>query len=236
MRSSGLKIFLTCMLFLGFSVVFVLPTAQKLLPGVVMTWPDFIGDWFGQEAAVTEKERTVLGKETQFARKLYTNTQGDSIYVSIVLAGEDMSTSIHRPERCMPSQGFTIIEQHATKTPIEGGDLTMTRLHNMRPLYDLSGKPLLQRDGRQTSEDSLLYYWFVGATETTADHTARYFIDARDRLLKGSSQPWAYVTVMSRISSKHEKFGRDEAQTDAMIQEFIQKLAPIIQGPRVKIR
>ena len=41
---------------------------------------------------------------------------------------------------------------------------------------------------------------------------------------------------MSRITDKIDKFGRNEAETDAMLQGFIQKLAPIIQEPAVKIR
>ena len=228
---------LWAVLVLGLGSIFVLPKPPRPpQPGVRMTLPDFIGDWYGQDALVTEKERVVLGSETRFARKEYTNAKGDAIFVSIVLAGEDMSTSIHRPERCLPAQGYTIVDKHTARTTLAAGPLTMTRLQNIHPLYDASGKPLLARDGRQAQEISLLYYWFVGSTETTADHTIRYLIDARDRLLKGSNQPWAYVTVMGRITSNLEKYGRDEAQTDAMLHSFVQKLAPVIQGPSVKIR
>jgi len=228
---------LLAMLVLGFSTIFVLPTTLKPpLPGVIMTLPDFIDEWYGQDAIVTERERTVLGAETRFARKQYTNARGDSIYVSIVLAGEDMGTSIHRPERCLPAQGYTVVDKRSDKAVLEAGPLTMTRLHNIRPLFDSSGKPLLSPDGRQVNEFSLLYYWFVGSTETTADHTARYLIDARDRLLKGCNQPWAYVTVMGRITSNLDKHGRNEAQTDAILHDFVQKLAPLIQGSAVKIR
>ncbi|MEI6561060.1 MAG: exosortase-associated EpsI family protein [Verrucomicrobiota bacterium] len=229
---------LWAVLFLGFSVIYVLPkTPAPPPPGVIMALPDFIGDWYGQEATVTEKERQVLGSETRFARKLYTNARGEAIYVSIVLAGEDMSTSIHRPERCLPAQGYTIVDKHTVKAALAAGSLTMTRLHNIRPFFDGTGKPYLFPDGKQANEFSLLYYWFVGSTETTDDHTARYFIDARDRLFKGCNQSWAYVTVMSRITEKLDtRFGRNEAQTDAMIHDFILKLAPLIQSSAVKTR
>jgi len=228
---------LWALLFLGFGVIFVLPkTPTPPPPGVVMVLPDFIGDWYGQEAVVTEKERQVLGRETRFARKLYTNAKGDAIYVSIVLAGEDMSTSIHRPERCLPAQGYTIVDQRPAKMALATSPLTTTRLHNIRPLFETNGKPSLLPDGKQANEFSLLYYWFVGSTETTHDHSARYLIDARDRLFKGCNQSWAYVTVMSRITGKLDRFGRSEEQTDAMIHDFILKLAPLIQSPAVKTR
>lgn len=228
---------LLALLICGFGVIFVLPTTPKPpRPGVVMTLPDFIGEWYGTDAVVSERERNVLGAETRFARKQYTNSSGDSIHVSIVLAGEDMSTSIHRPERCLPSQGYTIMNKRRGKALLGDHALSFMRLHNIRPLFDASGRPYLRPDGRQINEYSLIYYWFVGSTETTADHTDRYLIDARDRLLKGCNQPWAYVTVMSRITSNLDKRGRDEAQTDAMLADFVQKLAPIIQVPTVEIR
>ncbi|MEI8233904.1 MAG: exosortase-associated EpsI family protein [Verrucomicrobiota bacterium] len=221
----------------GFGCVFVLPKAPPPPePGVLMALPDFIGAWYGQEAIVSQKERVALGSETRFERKQYTNAVGDAVYVSIVLSGEDMSSSIHRPERCLPAQGYTVVDARRQPVALAAKPLTVTRLHNIRPLFDPSGKPLLARDGRQFNEYSLLYYWFIGSSETTADHTARYLMDARDRLLKGSNQRWAYITVMGRITANLDKFGRTEAQTDAILQDFIRQLVPLIQKPGVKIR
>ena len=146
-----------------------------------------------------------------------------------------MSTSIHRPERCLPAQGYTVASSQSLKVVLQPQPLTVTRLHNLRPLYTEAGKPILGRNGKSLNEFSLLYYWFVGCSDTTNDHNTRYTIDSRDRLLKGYNQPWAYVTVMSRISQGLQPFGRTEAQTDAMIQAFIQKLVPLIQKPTVHI-
>lgn len=223
---------LLAILLLGMSAVFLLPASpQRPEPGVIMALPEFIGDWYGQDAAVSEKEYYALGNETRFARKLYTNARGDSVYVSIVLGGHDMSTSIHRPERCLPAQGYTV----TASQPLKVDSLTVTRLHNLRPLYTDAGKPIIGRNGQSLNEFSLLYYWFVGCSDTTNNHNTRYYMDSRDRLLKGYNQPWAYVTVMSRISEGLQTFGRTEAQTDAIIQTFIQKLVPLIQKPTVRI-
>ncbi|MDD5350592.1 MAG: EpsI family protein [Chthoniobacteraceae bacterium] len=228
---------LLAILLCGLGSVFVLPkTPPAPEPGVKMELPDFIGDWYGQDAAVSKRELEVLGSETRFARKQYTNSRGDAVYVSIVFSGEDMSASIHRPERCLPSQGYTMVDTRKQRVALDGKKLTATRLHNLRPVYDASGKPLITRDGKQLTEYSLLYYWFSGSSETTADHTARYLMDARDRILKGTSQRWAYITVMGRITANIDKFGRTEPQTDVLLQEFIRQLVPLIQKPDVKIR
>ena len=228
---------LLAILLAGLGAVFLLPrTPAAPEPGVVMELPEFLGEWYGRNAVVSQKEREVLGKETRFARKQYTNARGDAIFVSIVLAGEDMSTSIHRPERCLPAQGYTVVDTRPVKIPLAQAALTTTRLHNIRPLFDLGGRPVTSPDGRQLNEYSLNYYWFAGSEETTADHTVRYLMDARDRLVRGCNQQWAYVTVMGRIGSHLEKFGRTEAQTDAILQDFIQQLVPAIHKPALRVR
>ena len=62
-----------------------------------MQLPQFVGDWYGIDQPVSQGERDILGPDTEFVRKLYTNGRGGEIYVSIVLSGPDMNTSIHRP-------------------------------------------------------------------------------------------------------------------------------------------
>ena len=57
-------------------------------------------------------ERSTLGYETEFARKLYTNGRGDEIFVSIVLANRDMNTSILKTEL-----GRTVMLQHNVVSP-----------------------------------------------------------------------------------------------------------------------
>ena len=94
---------------IGPSAIFVLPDAPKTSPaGVVMKLPIWVGNWLGEDAAVTAKEREALAEDTQFARKLYTSPAGDQVFVSIVLSGDDMTNSIHRPERCLPAQGWSL--------------------------------------------------------------------------------------------------------------------------------
>jgi EpsI family protein len=220
---------LHAIILVGLGSVFLLPTApHRPEPGVNMELPDFIGDWYGQNADVSEKEILTLGPGTEFARKVYTNSRGDAVLVSIVLAGNDMNTSIHRPERCLPAQGYTMMDSRRLKVDLPSGPLTITRLHNKRPLK-IESRPGL-------TEYSLNYYWFVGATETTADHVERNIMDVRDRLLLGYNQPWAYVTVVSRISEKLQRYGKNEAQTDAMLDGFLKELIPVMQKPFVKNR
>ena len=93
-----------------------------------MALPDVVGAWIGEDAAITEREREILAKDTQFARKTYTGPAGDEIFVSIVMSGDDMTSSIHRPERCLVAQGWSVQDSEKRVVPIvEGRTLEMTQ-------------------------------------------------------------------------------------------------------------
>jgi len=214
---------LEAVLLFGMGSVFLLPKKIEIHPAAIEpALPTFVGEWYGTDQAVTQGEKDSLGPDTQFVRKLYTNARGDQIFVSIVFSGPDMSTSIHRPERCLPAQGWTIADTTIREVPVEGGALEATRLRNVRHIQ----KP---DNGETVSIYSLDYYWFVGHSAQTASHLRRTWIDMRDRILKGENQQWAYVTVVSLISKGFKPFGRSESETDAVITSFIGELVPQLQ-------
>ena len=91
----------------GLSLVYLLPHQLGFQPvGISLDLPEKLGPWRGQAVEVTQKEHEVLGADTQFARMNYTGPRGDRVLVSIVLAGQDMMTGLHRPERCLLAQGW----------------------------------------------------------------------------------------------------------------------------------
>jgi EpsI family protein len=212
---------LQLILLVGLGCVFLIPKDVKLqLAAINPSLPEFVEEWQGVDEPVTQSEREVLGSDTQFVKKMYTKGT-DQIFVSVVLSGPDMNTSIHRPERCLPSQGWTVAESKTVSVPLREGVLTATRLQNVRAVFQDNGEPINVR--------SLDYYWFVGHSDITPSHYERTWIDIRDRVLKGCNQQWAYVTVVSMITKNLRVFGRDEEQTDHLIRDFIRDLAPYLQ-------
>ena len=206
----------------GLSTVFLLPKQLFYQPvGVNLTLPESVGVWEGKDVAISEKEIGTLGPETQFARKSYTNGLGDELQVTIVLAGQDMNTSIHRPERCLSAQGWDLVDSQAVSVPLpSGAAMKATRLHDMQIFKSAErtgGIPVYNLD----------YYWFVGYSDITNSHTVRYWMDIRDRVLHGYNQRWAYFTVAATVTEGLRRFGHDEKQTDALIQDFIKKLVPL---------
>jgi EpsI family protein len=209
-------------LVIGLSAVFFLPTSSNSEPvGIKLALPHSIDKWYGVDLPITERERQILAGDTEFARKEYTDGVGNTIYASIVLSGHDLDNSIHRPERCLPAQGWTIADSKNLSIAIPNwGNLQVTRLHNARQIPT--------RDGKTRPVYNLNYYWFVGYHHLTASHLQRTFLDIQDRILKGYNQRWAYITVASNVTEGLMPFGLSEKQTDALIQDFIQRLFPQI--------
>ncbi len=154
---------------------------------------------------------------------MYDDGFGDHVLVSIVLSGHDLDNSIHRPERCLPAQGWTILDTKTLSLPVAaapGGELPVTRLHCMQ--QESAG------NGRVVDVYNLNYYWFIGYSDITASHFEREYIDMKDRLLHGYNQRWAYVTVAATITKGLEPNGRDEEQTDQLLRNVIAQVYPRI--------
>jgi EpsI family protein len=215
----------------GLGSVAFLPRVTNSTPqGIDIQLPAYVGTWFGEDQDITEQELQMLAKDTQFARKVYTDGRGNQIFASIVLSGQDLDNSIHRPERCLPAQGWSVAHSKVVPIPVpqvDDGTVEATRLHNVRRVPT--------RDGGTVPIYSVNYYWFVGWKDTTPSHFERTYIDIRDRIVYGYNQRWAYITIASTITEGLAPFGKSEAETDEFVQEFIRELLPMLKKPTVSL-
>ena len=221
------RLLLLLAVLLGMSAVFFLPKYFFQPLGVVLQLPESVGEWTGRNVEISDREIAILGKETEFARRSYTNGRGDELQVTIVLSGHDMDMSIHRPERCLQAQGWSLTGAPTIRVAVPGRGVLATKQLKVVKQVQLE-------DGRQISYSNLNYYWFVGRTDTTALHLQRWLIDKTDRLFRGYNQRWAYFTVAATITQGLKQNGRSEAETAAMIEDFIKGLVPATHLPSVK--
>jgi len=227
MTTSRLLIVFTVLLG-GLSSALLLPKNTGFMPeGINKELPDSLGEWWGNSVEVTQHEKDVLGPETEFSRKEYSNGRGDMIQASIVLAGQDMMTSIHRPERCLAAQGWEFTPGDNRTIDIPGaGKLPVMRLRNH--------KLAKTADGRQATLQNVCYYWFAGSRDVTHSHMRRVKIDTMDRLTGGYVQRWAMMMVTANVTGSTQKFGRDEKGTDQILVDFIQKLSPELHKDSIR--
>jgi EpsI family protein len=182
--------------------------------------PESFGDWKGGELeGLTEDERRILPPDTLGARREYTDAAGRRVYCSVVLAGRDV-TSIHRPELCLPGQGWTYHEwvEAVPVAAAPNGRLKVMRMNAVRQV------PL--PDGRTAQVRAVFVYWFVGKERLTPHHWERIFWTARDRVLHNRNHRWAYIMVHAPVTAEAAAGGRAEDETMRLVARFVQEIYP----------
>lgn len=216
-------VILQAVLVLGLGAYTVLPKHHGPQPvGISMDLPVDIGPWHGEDAVVTDKEKSVLGRGTEFARKIYQLPNGAGVFVSIVLSGHDVDTSLHSPHRCLPAQGWTVAKQSVEDVPMENGKpIPVTRLLTIGKRNDPATK-------REITVHALYYFWFVGCKDVVATAGSRSVLDWRDRIFRGYDQRWAYVTLVVPVRDDSDQV---QEGADAAAKKFIAELFPKIWKP-----
>ena len=218
------------LLLLGVTVVACLLSPDPLADnkiGVKMDLPVFSGQWSGRALEISGRELEVLPADTEYERAEYVNISGRKLTCSIVLAGADRR-SIHRPEVCLPAQGWTIKSASFVTIAVEGG-------HQIPAKRLLLSRQIELRDGSQGEIKAYSYYWFVGNDVVTADQKERVLLTAVDNILRNVNHRWAYITVMSWITDTLEPGGTTEEEAQETIESFINEVLPEFQNVFPKV-
>ena len=194
---------------IGLGSIYLLPRGYKIRESaIIMILPGTVNEWFGESMGTSEVVINALAEDTNYAEDKI-----DIVSAFVVLSGDDMNNSIHRPERCLAAQGFEILSSEEISIPINGK-------------FNLPTKRLLSKHLR-TGGKQISYYWFTGAKKITASHYSRTFSDIVDRLATGTNQRWAFVNITSPIienKNAHPFAEHSIEETDQLISEFISNI------------
>lgn len=193
---------------------------QKTAAGVSMTLPDLVGSFQGTPQEVSESEKVVLPADTEFSKMLYKNVSGDQVNVQVVLAGAE-KRSIHRPEVCLPAQGWTIDARNIVPVTLDNGE----RMDVMRLVLS---RPVEVRPGEFRNLKSVFLYWFVGDRVTTASHWMRLFLTSWDRVVHRQNHRWAYVIASAPALKDLTQQGWDVKEAETALKTIVAGLAPDI--------
>lgn len=225
---------LAAFLAVGFSTIWLLPKSGDMKSSrLARHLPLQFDSMRGQKVSVKGKELQILAKDTEFERVEYIDTNYPSspgIEVSVVFSGKDLNNSIHRPERCLNSQGWNFVKER--KVVVEGALPDGSGL----PFREIvCQKPVKLENGRVITAMRVQYYTFFGHTVITEDHYGRTFQDMKDRLFKGYDQQWAYATFSMPVTKVYADQGLMDSsltysleQSEKMLEDFIRKLVPVV--------
>ena len=197
------------------------PLTVRPVAGVEMNLPVIVGDFFGKAGSMNPAERGILPADTELVRRYYADTHGHEIECSIVLSGAEQR-SIHRPEGCMTSQGWTILQQDSIPIPLASG-------HPMMARRLILGRNDMAFGGQRVPLRSMFVYWFVGEHTTTASEMHRVLLSNWDRVIHGVAHRWAYVSMFTYITDNLQPNGLNAEQTQEMITDFARQSVPKFQ-------
>ena len=194
------------------------------IPGSVqmrLELPERVLNFTSTNVPTAEVVLGYLPKDTSYAQRFYTATNGMWVMGNLILMGADR-TSIHRPDYCLPGQGWQIREKTEVRLPI--ADATPYEL----PVYKwVVSKTVPTPNGTQQTVSGLYVFWFVTKNQATASFPAMLKSMLLHQLTTGVMQRWAYVSYFTVCLP-----GQEDA-TFAQMKELIAASVPEFQLPPV---
>ena len=187
--------------------------------------PDKIGEWRGGvSGGLTQREKDILPEDTLGVRRVYLDGKGHEVACSVILAGRDV-TSIHRPELCLPGQGWTIQGEHVESVRLKPENAGVLQVMRMDAVHTVEmaapGQPL----------QAIFVYWFVGKDRVTPYHWQRIFWSTTDRVFHNRNHRWAYLLLSAVVRPTETTGAVERAQSETMttLSDFIAQLYPTMQ-------
>lgn len=160
-------------------------------------------------------EWSILPRDTAIIRKIYTRAPKEQIVATIVLSGADR-TSIHRPQICLVGGGQEIVRTVVRTVPLASGET-----------LEVVVLDLLWRGaeaGRPAQRSRFFAYWFVGPDRVTPSHFARMFWMGFDRIFRGITHRWAYISLNGAPGARPDDHLK-------WIDDFTRDFYPLVMTP-----
>lgn len=181
-----------------------------------LDFPERVLDFASTNIPESEIELGYFPKDTSYARRLYQSPDGFSANATVILMGADR-TSIHKPDYCLPGQGWNIRSKKTVNLPIAG-----TPPYEMPVSEWVVSNSFQTPDGGKKTMSGVYVFWFVADGEETPSHYQFMRWLALDLLRKAVWQRWAYVSYFSICEPGQEDaaFERMKRLIAASVPEF----------------
>ena len=189
------------------------------IPGSVnrkIDLPERVFDFTSTNVPEPEVVVGYLPKDTSFAERHYQSPDGLDVISTIVLMGADR-TSIHKPDYCLPGQGWRIVSRSVVNLSI-GGD----RPYQLPCSKWLVNASLQTPDGGKQNVGGIYVFWFVADGDETPGFYNYLGRLTFDFLRTGVLKRWAYVSYFASCEPGQEDtvFARMEKLIAASVPEF----------------
>lgn len=165
------------------SVVMVFTPETEICAAPVVSLGEIDG-FTSERLSASESEINILPADTEIVKRLYTSDRVKFVVTAVI--GGKTKSSIHRPELCLPSQGFLMSDPRSAN--IAGVDWRLISLNSGPMTYGFA------------------YTFFNQAGYHTSSHIERIFVDVWDRSVKNRIDRWVMVTVFATEPERLDDF------------------------------
>jgi exosortase len=144
----------------------------------------------GELFAASLGEQQLLPDDTRILRSRYSGVGSDVYTVTLVISGPGRN-SLHRPELCLPAQGFVMNRIRTVEIPDVGATVKSVELERTQA-------------GAGNVSRLAFVYWFFSADRQTASHVSRVFWTAWDRAIHHRATRWVMVTITADQKAARE--------------------------------
>ena len=181
--------------------------------------PQKVLDFRSEELETDEVTLTTLPSDTSFGQRRYIAPDGFEMDLKVVLMGADR-TSLHKPQFCLPGQGWQINNSVSGETSIP---VERPCAYNL-PVVKLITSTQTVINGENTTLSGVYVYWYVceDALSATVSGYQRMWLMAKRLLTSGVLQRWAYVSCWAACPPGQEQatFERMRTFIAASVPEF----------------
>jgi hypothetical protein len=193
--------------------------------GIILWLPDSIPGHDGAEIDLSDIEKGILPPDTTKLSMNYVEWDRSldigayrSLTATLILAGAD-KRSLHKPEICLNSQGWSLGGSEVMTLETKGGPLEVMGLKLSRKVD--------QGDGSHRVQRARYVYWCIGRDVSTPHSNRRLLISAKNNIFHNVNDRWASASVFAFVDERLGDAG--VAETEDRVFGFIQQYAPEFQ-------
>ncbi len=168
----------------------------NVVTNLVVALPFSVGEAISKPLPISQVELDWLPKDTLFGRRIYEAPDGFESMISVVLMGRDR-TSIHKPQYCLPGQGWVIESTEEIPIQLSSNPESGTPEQEIKAMKLGMKRTVTLENGQEMTVLGYFIYWFVSGDQITSDHRERMYLMAKDLLFEGVLKRWAYVAYFS---------------------------------------
>ena len=189
--------------------------------------PLSLAGYQGREYEMTADEKNLLDEGVRLSRDVYVSDTGRLIMATVILSGFE-KRSLHRPEVCLPNQGWTVADRMLFPLHLEDGrDINIMM---MRIFRDVEPQP-----GVRIRTRAINFYWYIGSDGTTcADHYEHVILSYSDAVFRNIQHRWAMASIY--VPLPDQRVGQENPMLELSAvedaREFLSKLAPAFMPAR----